>query len=183
MGLQPRPVPRPLDQGGKKPPHAVRAYSHDLVAFTRWFEQTMGEDFDPKAVDPRDIQDYKDHLIAKGLKPATINHRLIALKGFFRWAKRENLVTDNPFEVLEQVLVKEQKDTAHQVRGWPEWVAFTRCKSASIPARDDIIPSMTKELEEDIIRVRPDVIWTENSVSYCNAPRPEKSLAPGVSDL
>ncbi|NIO04587.1 MAG: site-specific integrase, partial [Proteobacteria bacterium] len=31
-----------------KSPHTVRAYSHNLAAFTRWFEQTTGEDFDPQ---------------------------------------------------------------------------------------------------------------------------------------
>ncbi len=71
-----------------------------------------GEDFDPQAVDPRDIQDYKGYLVQKGLKPATINSRLIALGRLFRWAKQEGLVGNNPFEVLEQVLLKEQKDTA-----------------------------------------------------------------------
>jgi site-specific recombinase XerD len=86
-----------------KSPHTVRAYSHDLAAFARWFEQTAGEDFDPQAVDPRDIQEYKGYLIQKGLKPATINRRLITLGRFFRWAKQEGLVGDNPFEVLEQV--------------------------------------------------------------------------------
>jgi site-specific recombinase XerD len=99
-----------------KSPHTVRAYAHDLAAFARWFEQTAGEDFDPQAVDPRDIQEYKGYLIQKGWKPATINRRLIALSRFFRWAKQEGLIGDNPFEVLEQVLFKEQKDTA------PRWL-------------------------------------------------------------
>jgi site-specific recombinase XerD len=99
-----------------KSPHTVRAYVRDLAAFARWFEGTTGEDFAPQAVDPRDIQDYKGCLIQKGLKPATINRRLIALGRFFRWAKQEGLIGDNPFEVLEQVLLKEQKDTA------PRWL-------------------------------------------------------------
>jgi site-specific recombinase XerD len=72
-------------------PRTVQAYAHDLVAFTRWFEQITGEDFDTQAVDPRDIQEYKGYLIQKGLKPATINRRLIALRRFFRWAKQEGL--------------------------------------------------------------------------------------------
>jgi site-specific recombinase XerD len=99
-----------------KSPHTVRAYGHDLAAFVRWFEQTTGEAFDPQAVDPRDIQEHKGYLIKKGLEPATINRRLIALHRFFRWAKREGLVGDKPLEVLEQVLLKEQKDTA------PRWL-------------------------------------------------------------
>jgi len=99
-----------------KSPHTVRAYVHDLTTFARWFEQTAGEDFDPQAVDPRDIQEYKGYLVQKGWKPATINRRLIALGRFFHWAKQEGQIGDNPFEVLEQALLKEQKDTA------PRWL-------------------------------------------------------------
>jgi site-specific recombinase XerD len=70
----------------------------------------------PRPLTPRDIQEVKGCLIQKGLNPATINRRLIALSRFFRWAKQEGLIGDNPFEVLEQVLLKEQKDTA------PRWL-------------------------------------------------------------
>ena len=99
-----------------KSPRTVKAYKHDLVTFARWFEQTTGEDFDPQAVDSREIREYKGYLVRRGLKPSTINRRLIALRRFFRWAKQEGLVGDNPFDVLEKVLVKEQKNTA------PRWL-------------------------------------------------------------
>ena len=99
-----------------KSPRTVKAYGHDLVTFTRWFAQTTGEDFDPQALDPREVQEYKGYLVRRGLKPSTINRRLIALRRFFRWAKQEGLVGESPFDVLEKVLVKEQKDTA------PRWL-------------------------------------------------------------
>jgi site-specific recombinase XerD len=106
---------RRLETVGKSP-HTVRAYILDLAAFSRWFEQTSGESLDLRAVDPRDIQEYRSYLLRRGLTPATINRRLIALKRFFAWARREGLIADDPFEVIEQVLVKEQKDTA------PRWL-------------------------------------------------------------
>jgi len=62
-----------------KSPHTVKSYSHDLVTFARWFEQTSGEDFDPQAVDPKEIQEYKGYLMRWGLTPAIVNRRLIAL--------------------------------------------------------------------------------------------------------
>ena len=115
-------------------PHTVKNYALDLAAFARWFEQTTGEDFDPRAVDPRDIQEYKGRLISQGLKPATINHRLIALKGFFRWAKQKGLVGDNPFDVLEKILVKEQKDTAPRWLNRKEQLALLRAVGSLGPA-------------------------------------------------
>jgi site-specific recombinase XerD len=97
-------------------PRTVKAYAHDLAVFARWFKQTTGEAFHPRALNPRDIREYKGYLVRKGLKPSTINRRLIALRRFFRWAKQEGLVGESPFDVLEKVLVKEQKDTA------PRWL-------------------------------------------------------------
>jgi len=119
-----------------KSPHTVRAYSHDLAAFTHWFEQTTGEDFGPQAVDSRDIQEYKGYLIQKGWKPATINRRLIGLYRFFRWTKHEGLVGNNPFEVLEQVLLKEQKDTAPRWLDRREQLALLRAVRKGESKRD-----------------------------------------------
>lgn len=103
-----------------KSAHTVRAYTHDVAAFAQWFQGTYGERLDPQAVDPRDIRDYRQHLLAvKELKPATINRRLIALRRFFQWARQQDIADDSPFEILETVLVKEQQDTA------PRWLDRT----------------------------------------------------------
>ena len=99
-----------------KSPHTVKAYGHDMATFARWLEQTIGEDFDPRAVDSRDIQEYRGYLMRRGKTPATINRRLIALRGFFRWAKQAGLAEENPFDVIEKVLIKQQQDTA------PRWL-------------------------------------------------------------
>lgn len=104
-----------LTQIGKST-HTVKAYSHDVESFARWFEQTNGTTFKPQVVSSRDIQEYRSHLTRQGRSVATINRRLKALKHFFRWAKRERQITDNPFEILEKIMVKEQKDTA------PRWL-------------------------------------------------------------
>lgn len=104
-----------LTQVGKSP-HTVRAYSNDVLHFANWFEQTNGRDFNLQAVDPRDIHDYRSYLLQDGRRPATINRRLKALKSIFRWAKREKLVTDSPFEIIETIFVKEQKNIA------PRWL-------------------------------------------------------------
>lgn len=96
--------------------HTVRAYCNDVLHFANWFEQTNGREFNLQAVDPRDIHDYRNYLLQNGRRPATINRRLKALKSIFRWARREKLVTDSPFEIIETIFVKEQKNTA------PRWL-------------------------------------------------------------
>jgi integrase/recombinase XerC len=62
-----------------------------------------------------DIVEYRGYLQRQGRKPATINRRLNALRKFFLWAKREQLANDTPFDILENVFVKVQKDVSP---GW-----------------------------------------------------------------
>jgi len=119
-----------------KSPNTVKAYSHDVGAFAHWFEQTYGENFRPQTVDSRDIQEYRGYLLRGGLKPSTINRRLTALRRFFGWAKREDLASDSPFEALETVLVREQKDTAPRWLDRKEQLALLRAVRAGGSKRD-----------------------------------------------
>jgi site-specific recombinase XerD len=77
--------------------HTVRAYLQDLAGFSTWFASSTGDTFNPQAITPLDIREYKRHLQNQRARPATINRRLAALSTFFRWARSEGLVTsDNP---------------------------------------------------------------------------------------
>lgn len=119
-----------------KSPHTVKAYGHDMATFARWLEQTIGEDFDPRAVDSRDIQEYRGYLMRRGKTPATINRRLIALRGFFRWAKQAGLAEENPFDVIEKVLIKQQQDTAPRWLDRQDQLALLRAVRKSRSKRD-----------------------------------------------
>jgi site-specific recombinase XerD len=78
-------------------PHTVRAYLQDLAGFSIWFAASTGDTFNPQAVTPLDIREYKRYLQNQRACPATINRRLAALSTFFRWARATGLVTgDNP---------------------------------------------------------------------------------------
>ena len=69
----------------------------DMTAFVAWFEQTTGKPFDPLAVTPPDIRDYRSHLqTVRNLKPNTVNRALSSLSVFFKWAQGEGLVGANP---------------------------------------------------------------------------------------
>jgi integrase/recombinase XerC len=104
-----------LEQTGKSV-NTVKAYVHDIGAFASWFEQTTGDEFAPGIVDPREITDYRGHLLQQGSRPATVNRRLVSLRRYFLWAKKRGMISDTPFEMLERVRVKEQKDMA------PRWL-------------------------------------------------------------
>jgi site-specific recombinase XerD len=83
-----------------------------------------------------DIQEYRGYLVTNGSKPATVNRRLIALRRFFAWLKRERQITDSPFEILEKVLVKEQRDTAPRWLTRQEQLALMRAVRSGESQRD-----------------------------------------------
>jgi len=91
-----------------KSTHTIRAYSHDLTSFARWWEQTTGQAFNPQAVDSPDIQEYRGYL-QRQHSTATVNRRLKGLRSFFRWAEREQLVSDSPFDILEKIFIKDEQ--------------------------------------------------------------------------
>ncbi|MDH7578262.1 MAG: tyrosine-type recombinase/integrase [Bacillota bacterium] len=85
----------------------VKAYIVGVTDFIRWFEETIGEKFDPATVTPTDLREYQEHLLTvRRLKPGTINRRVAALRKFFLWAKENSQVADVPRfprQVREQV--------------------------------------------------------------------------------
>jgi site-specific recombinase XerD len=127
-----------LTRAGKSP-HTIKACGHDVGAFAQWWEGTYGQAFNPQAVTSPDIQEYRGYLVRGGSKAATVNRRLIALRRFFVWAKGQQQVSDSPFEVLEQVLVKEQRDVAPRWLTRPEQLALVRTVRAGGSQRDQAI--------------------------------------------
>ena len=114
-----------LEQAGKSA-NTVKAYVYDVAAFAAWFEQTTGDEFAPGIVDPREITDYRGHLLQRGSSPATVNRRLVSLRRCFFWAKKQGMINDTPFEMLERVRVKEQKDVAPRWLNRKEQLALLR---------------------------------------------------------
>jgi site-specific recombinase XerD len=72
-------------------PHTLRNYMHTLRHFVRWLALPIEE------VSSRTIQDFIDHLIAKGLNPKTINCYLDSIRGFYNFLiHEEQLKIANP---------------------------------------------------------------------------------------
>jgi integrase/recombinase XerC len=72
-------------------PMTVRGYQSDLRLFLRWYESPALEKL--TAVD---VMNYRRHLSGGGLKPASINRKLEALRRLCRWAHREGKLAINP---------------------------------------------------------------------------------------
>ncbi|MFZ8843744.1 tyrosine-type recombinase/integrase, partial [Thermoflexus sp.] len=92
-----------LARAGKSP-RTVEGYRKDLVDFIAWLEGRYGEAFDPKAVLPEDLRDYRQHLLAvRRAAPATINRRVSALRAFFAYLVSRGEIPSNPAARLSGV--------------------------------------------------------------------------------
>ena len=77
-------------------PATVQGYVADLRQFARWFEQTNGEALTPSAVTPTDVREYRGWLQRRGLKAATVNRRLNALRAWLNYAVERGDIAANP---------------------------------------------------------------------------------------
>ena len=92
-----------LARAGRSP-RTLAGYGKDLADFAAWMEGRYGEAFDPKAVLPEDLRDYRQHLLAvRRAAPATVNRRLAALRAFFAYLVSRGEIPSNPAARLSGV--------------------------------------------------------------------------------
>ncbi len=85
-----------LEQQGKSA-STVANYRRAMIHFSRWSEQSYGEVFDPAAIIPRDVTDWKAYQqTVEKTKPATFNIRLTGLSRYFKWAVARDYARSDP---------------------------------------------------------------------------------------
>ena len=119
-----------------KSENTVRAYMADLQHFAAWYLDSTGKVLHPKWVDSAELVDYRSWLLRTKKKPKTINRRLVALQRFFGWAKQKGHCSENPFELLEGVRVKEQIGVAPRWLDEKEQLALLRAVRKTDNVRD-----------------------------------------------
>ncbi|MGH8254903.1 MAG: tyrosine-type recombinase/integrase [Steroidobacteraceae bacterium] len=67
-------------------PATRRGYGYDLRHFLAWRASVQTEDFTLERLGEYDLIAYRQHLLAAGRRPATVNRRLNALRRLCRWA-------------------------------------------------------------------------------------------------
>lgn len=75
--------------------NTVAAYRRDLEHFAQWLDRR-----DLRKLSIRDLADYANWLHARDLAPASLARHLVSLKIFFRYLQLENVMSDNPAELL-----------------------------------------------------------------------------------
>ncbi|MGK7311276.1 MAG: tyrosine recombinase XerC [Candidatus Longimicrobiales bacterium M2_2A_002] len=86
---------RYIEEGRQLSPNTVAAYERDLRQFRSWLDTQYPEWTWPD-VDRLDLRSYLGHLNRRGLARRTISRKLSAIRTFYRWLHREELVEANP---------------------------------------------------------------------------------------
>jgi integrase/recombinase XerC len=76
-------------------PRTLAAYASDLSEFDAWLRHE-GQPRDPRAIDPLVIRGFLAELARRGVKRSTIARKVSALRSFWSWMGREEIVDDNP---------------------------------------------------------------------------------------
>ncbi len=84
-----------LDSNRGCSPHTVGAYRSDLTRFS-FFCRTVLKTEIWTAVDRRDVRSYLGHLVESGYSSASITRNLAAIRSFFRFMCRQDMLDDNP---------------------------------------------------------------------------------------
>ena len=84
--------------------NSVRSYLGDVHRFTDWAIEKYSN-FNPQAVSPLDLIQYRQRLQGEGKAPATINRALISLKVFLSWLVKQGVIKDSPVEDIKLVAV------------------------------------------------------------------------------
>lgn len=99
-----------------KSPSTLTSYRSDLIQFSIWFQSVNDAKMTLFNITPTDARQYKQHLIASGLRPQTINRRLLSLKYFLKWSWDTKKVK-YPFPLPK---------TVKQTQAIPKWLSRTQ---------------------------------------------------------
>jgi site-specific recombinase XerD len=101
------------------------AYNYDLQKFNQWFEESKGYSLELEKLSAIDLLNYRQFLLnVRGLKPATINRALEALRKFCRWAYQHKLLKKDVSASLKPVRFTRNRQPAGLVE--PEVHALLR---------------------------------------------------------
>ncbi len=76
--------------------HTIRGYEDDLGLFCQYLEECSGQGLDPTTADAQRLRRYSAWLNGRGYAATTIARRLASLRSFYRYQRRQGVITSNP---------------------------------------------------------------------------------------
>jgi integrase/recombinase XerC len=76
--------------------HTIQAYEDDLLQFHHYLVQVGGEAADPTEADAKRLRAFSAWLSGQEYSPSTIARRLASLRSFYKYQRRQGVVTTDP---------------------------------------------------------------------------------------
>lgn len=92
-------------------PDTKRAYAKDMNDFFDFLRMGDVLVHHPKDIEAYHFQEYRDWLIESGLKSATINRRMVAVRAFMKWALALGMIQFNPLDAVKLPKVQTEMET------------------------------------------------------------------------
>lgn len=80
--------------------HTVNSYQTDLCQFRAFVECELAKTFLPEQITSKDIRAWMVELMEKGDKPSSVCRKMSAVKSFYKYLTKENVVESNPTSVI-----------------------------------------------------------------------------------
>jgi site-specific recombinase XerD len=84
-------------------PKTIGSYRSDWIGFNDWYNEHQGSPFSVVTVMPDELRAYIVHLQAQGMRPATVNRKLVFVKRYVSWATALGLVARDICESVRKV--------------------------------------------------------------------------------
>ncbi len=81
-------------------PHTVRAYTREIQTFTTYLSDTLGADSRVDDVQHQHIRAYLVTLYGQGLTRASTARALAAIRAWFRWLAKQDVLQSNPSQLV-----------------------------------------------------------------------------------
>ena len=125
----------------RRSPHTQRAYRQDVTSFINFMQlEWPGESWRMYTVSVKDVQAFREDLIARGAAPKTLNRRISSLSSFFKFlaatAAELRLPITVPNPAHAQFISRESNDPLQETKA----LSATRARQLmGMPAGDSLV--------------------------------------------
>ncbi|MCA9544560.1 MAG: tyrosine-type recombinase/integrase [Myxococcales bacterium] len=131
--------------GDGKARKTIDSYRSDWLGLARWHARTGAGRFDLKALTPAVLARFRDRCKADGLRPSTINRKLVACKRYVDWACDAGLLSDRERDALRAVGPVPQPRRRPRGLSTDELTRFLRVVEEQGTSRDQAIVQVLLE--------------------------------------
>jgi integrase/recombinase XerD len=82
--------------------NSLRLYKRDLLDFENYCLSHYGNNLDIKNLSPEMLNQFSNSIIQEGRTTATVNRKLTAIHGFWKWMREQNMVHKDPFSQIQR---------------------------------------------------------------------------------